>query len=147
MGDVMGEWTEERVTIVRARWASGVSAGLISQELGGVTRNAVIGKIHRLGLQRRCSPNRPVKRAPRIKRESLSHAPRYSPPAPASAPTPPPSLNIPLLKLTRRQCHWITDDTRPEQRYCGHEAAGGSAYCAAHLARLNTPQKGKWRGA
>ena len=46
-------WTDERVESLRAMWADGRSASQIAKELGGVTRNAVIGKVHRLGLSNR----------------------------------------------------------------------------------------------
>ena len=46
-------WTEERVELLKQRWSEGQSASKIAQELGGVTRNAVIGKVHRLGLSNR----------------------------------------------------------------------------------------------
>ena len=43
-------WTEERVALLTKLWADGLSASQIAAELGGITRNAVIGKVHRLGL-------------------------------------------------------------------------------------------------
>ena len=46
-------WTDERVEILTKMWAEGNSASQIAKELGGVTRNAVIGKVHRLGLSNR----------------------------------------------------------------------------------------------
>jgi GcrA cell cycle regulator len=46
-------WTDERVETLRAMWVEGKSASQIAKELGGVTRNAVIGKVHRLGLSNR----------------------------------------------------------------------------------------------
>jgi GcrA cell cycle regulator len=49
-------------------WAEGHSASQIAKQLGGVTRNAVIGKVHRLGLSGRATPSRPVKRPPRLAR-------------------------------------------------------------------------------
>lgn len=51
-------WTDERVTMLRELWAKGLSASQIAVQLGGVTRNAVIGKAHRLGLESRPSPIR-----------------------------------------------------------------------------------------
>ena len=45
-------WTDERVELLKKLWADGLSASQIAAELGGVTRNAVIGKVHRLGLLR-----------------------------------------------------------------------------------------------
>lgn len=55
-------WTEERVETLKKMWAEGQSASQIAKELGGVTRNAVIGKVHRLGLSNRTNgpvPGRP----------------------------------------------------------------------------------------
>ena len=49
-------WTDERIDRLRAMWSKGVPASQIADELGGVSRNAVIGKAHRLGLQSRPSP-------------------------------------------------------------------------------------------
>ena len=50
-------WTDERVEILTKMWAEGNSASQIAKELGGVTRNAVIGKVHRLGLSNRATTN------------------------------------------------------------------------------------------
>jgi GcrA cell cycle regulator len=52
-------WTEERIEQLKARWAEGATASEIAGELGGVSRNAVIGKAHRLGLEARPSPVKP----------------------------------------------------------------------------------------
>ncbi len=52
-------WTEERIEQLKARWAEGATASEIATELGGVSRNAVIGKAHRLGLEARPSPVKP----------------------------------------------------------------------------------------
>lgn len=49
-------WTEERVETLKRMWSEGQSASQIAKELGGVTRNAVIGKVHRLGLSNRNGP-------------------------------------------------------------------------------------------
>jgi len=46
-------WTDDRVEILKKMWGEGQSASQIAKELGGVTRNAVIGKVHRLGLSNR----------------------------------------------------------------------------------------------
>jgi len=51
-------WTEERVETLKAMWSEGKSASQIAKELGGVTRNAVIGKVHRLGLSNRSQPTK-----------------------------------------------------------------------------------------
>ena len=51
-------WTDERVEQLKSLWTEGLSASQIARVLGGVTRNAVIGKVHRLGLAGRASPAR-----------------------------------------------------------------------------------------
>ena len=48
-------WTDERVEVLKKLWGEGQSASQIAKELGGVTRNAVIGKVHRLGLSNRAT--------------------------------------------------------------------------------------------
>src|SRR5262245_34601223 len=52
-------WTDERIDRLKKLWSQGVTASQIADELGGVSRNAVIGKAHRLGLQSRPSPVKP----------------------------------------------------------------------------------------
>src|ERR1700690_1424134 len=51
-------WTDDRVEQLKNLWTEGLSASQIARALGGVTRNAVIGKVHRLGLAGRASPSR-----------------------------------------------------------------------------------------
>jgi GcrA cell cycle regulator len=48
-------WTDERVELLKKLWADGLSASRIAAELGGVSRNSVIGKVHRLGLSGRAT--------------------------------------------------------------------------------------------
>ena len=52
-------WTEERIERLKKMWKDGATASQIADELGGVSRNAVIGKAHRLGLEQRPSPVKP----------------------------------------------------------------------------------------
>ena len=57
-------WTDERIATLKKMWEGGATASQIADELGGVSRNAVIGKAHRLGLKSRPSPvkaNEPMK--------------------------------------------------------------------------------------
>ncbi len=71
-------WTEERVAELKKLWAEGHSASQIAKRLGSVTRNAVIGKVHRLGLSGRATPSRPVKRPPRLARPKPQQVPRQA---------------------------------------------------------------------
>ena len=94
-------WTEERIERLKAMWTEGSTASQIADELGGVSRNAVIGKAHRLGLEARPSPVKPGEEkekpapaaaAPAPKAEKVERpAPRAAAPAPApeqAAPAP-----------------------------------------------------------
>ncbi|QIG79108.1 GcrA family cell cycle regulator [Stakelama tenebrarum] len=77
-------WTDERIETLKKMWDSGMTATQIAEELGGVSRNAVIGKAHRLGLPSRPSP---VK-ANEGKSEKPAAAAKPAP-APAAPPAPP----------------------------------------------------------
>ncbi|MGE0774505.1 MAG: GcrA family cell cycle regulator [Sphingomonadaceae bacterium] len=89
-------WTEERIEQLRKMWEGGMTASQIAEELGGVSRNAVIGKAHRLGLQSRPSP---VKAGESSESGASAEAaapavprpPRPPRPAPVAAPPPEPA--------------------------------------------------------
>lgn len=78
-------WTDERIDQLKTMWERGMTASQIAEELGGVSRNAVIGKAHRLGLQARPSPVKATDSAPKAAAQ-----PRKSAPAAESAPRPVP---------------------------------------------------------
>ncbi|GHG17034.1 GcrA family cell cycle regulator [Paracoccus aerius] len=81
-------WTDERVETLKRMWAEGQSASAIAKELGGVTRNAVIGKVHRLGLSNRSDEPEP---APAPAPEPVAEKKADRKPAPtAQAPRPEP---------------------------------------------------------
>ena len=61
-------WTDERVELLKKLWLEGHSASQIAKQLGGVTRNAVIGKVHRLGLSGRAAPSQPSRQVLRTPR-------------------------------------------------------------------------------
>lgn len=85
-------WTDERIETLRKMWDSGMTATQIAEELGGVSRNAVIGKAHRLGLASRPSPVKP--NAPEAK--AAAPAAEAAPaPRPAPAPKPAPVAAAP----------------------------------------------------
>jgi GcrA cell cycle regulator len=65
-------WTEERIAALKSLWEEGLSASQIAARLGGVTRNAVIGKVHRLGLSGRPSPLRADPARPEAKPASVA---------------------------------------------------------------------------
>jgi len=75
-------WTDERIERLREMWTRGMTASHIAEELGGVSRNAVIGKAHRLGLQSRPSPVKPNEPAPKGKPKAREKAEAAPVPAP-----------------------------------------------------------------
>ncbi|ATF17659.1 MULTISPECIES: GcrA family cell cycle regulator [Phaeobacter] len=79
-------WTDERVELLKKMWGEGQSASQIAKELGGVTRNAVIGKVHRLGLSNRNSGTAKPAAEPK---EKPAAAPKPAPAAAAAAPAKP----------------------------------------------------------
>lgn len=102
-------WTDERVETLKRMWNEGQSASQIAKELGGVTRNAVIGKVHRLGLSNRvggkddedegapaAAPAQPAKPEPAPRPEPVS---RSEPPR-AAAPTAAPASAAPASNVT-----------------------------------------------
>ena len=87
-------WTDERIEKLTKMWEGGATASQIAEELGGVSRNAVIGKAHRLGLKARPSPVKASEKdaAPAPAPRAAKAPPR---PAPAPAPRPAPAASAP----------------------------------------------------
>ncbi|MBD9526285.1 MULTISPECIES: GcrA family cell cycle regulator [Paracoccus] len=84
-------WTDERVETLKRMWAEGQSASQIAKELGGVTRNAVIGKVHRLGLSNRNEDGTEMPAAPAAPEAKPAPQPTAAAaPAPQPKPTPAP---------------------------------------------------------
>jgi GcrA cell cycle regulator len=133
------EWTEERVEALKTLWTLGNTASEVSRRLG-VTRNAVIGKVHRLGLGRRLAPAAPramAVQAPRRTREPSSWTGAATPFAAPPGPKPvqpsdfAPTAN--LLTLNARSCRWpIGHPNDPEFGFCGRERQANASYCAEH---------------
>jgi GcrA cell cycle regulator len=91
-------WTDERIDRLKELWSQGKTASHIADELGGVSRNAVIGKAHRLGLQSRPSPVKPNEPAPKARAKTRDKAE-----AAAAPPEPKPAAEAPLAP-------WDEDD-------------------------------------
>lgn len=139
-------WTDERVELLKKLWADGLSASQIAAELGGITRNAVIGKVHRLGLSGRAKS--PSSAAPRPRKARAPGMLRVSRPTMRGntalafeyEPEPEPELiEIPieqrktLLQLNERTCRWpIGDPGSTDFFFCGGESANELPYCAYH---------------
>lgn len=137
-------WNDDRVELLKKFWAEGLSASQIASKMGGVTRNAVIGKVHRLGLSGRATPAKPQRgRSFDYQEEEAIGAPHE----PVMKPIiPEPEFTAPLVlesgdkttvsTLKNNMCKWpIGDPARDDFHFCGQPTSSGKSYCAYH-ARL-----------
>jgi GcrA cell cycle regulator len=152
-------WTDERVEMLKRLWAEGLSASQIAAELGGVTRNAVIGKVHRLALSGRAKqagggvPRNRRPKAPRLPKPArpatigntalkLSPAPqprRFA--VPLEEVVVPIPLRATILTLSDKTCKWPIGDPGDESFcFCGHEPRESSPYCEYHARVAYQPQ-------
>ncbi len=161
----MSGWTDDRTEACKKLWSDGLSASQIARRLGGITRNAVIGKVHRLGL---------AAREPRAKpRFSEARVLTLFPPTRLQLNTPPGSrgnrknvarprkisqvrvetmeipaaLRVDLLDLRDNMCRWpIGDPKKDGFHFCGRQRRTGDAYCCHHevVARKPTPRRRVW---
>jgi GcrA cell cycle regulator len=148
-------WTDDRVALLRRLWEDGQSASKIAAQLGGVTRNAVIGKVHRLGLSGRAKsasssvPRQRKARAPghmmRASRPAtqgntaLATHTAYAYDLDSELETEPVENIVPMgqrrtiLELTEETCRWpIGDPGQAEFFFCGGRPITSGPYCSYH---------------
>ncbi|MBL6957527.1 MAG: global cell cycle regulator GcrA-like protein [Rhodospirillales bacterium] len=107
------DWTPERVSALIALWEEGLTTSEIGRRLG-VTKNAVVGKVHRIGLPKRQSP---------IKQSAQPAKPKMAD-------------VVVLEKLTSGMCSWPDGEPGTEEfHFCGQPAIAGKPYCAPHCER------------
>jgi GcrA cell cycle regulator len=158
-------WNDERVDLLKKLWADGLSASQIASRLGGVTRNAVIGKVHRLGLSGRATTSRMKSHRPRARAQASKRLmkPRFANVGSAalrqlyladSEPYTPPAeeLVIPLAErkyiqtLTETCCRWpIGDPQDADFHFCGKKKVTGLPYCEHHARRAYQPPQPRRR--
>ena len=152
------DWNDETIAELRRMWSEGMSASQVARQLGGgLTRNAVIGKVHRLGLSGREAPSRPRSlggRPPGSRTQNRAAA-AAAPTAPAAlaaaAPTAklapiivaaPPvrpaeicedKASATILTLGEHACRWpIGDPDQGDFGFCGARRLGRGPYCEGH---------------
>ena len=139
-------WSDDRVEQLKTLWTEGLSASQIARALGGVTRNAVIGKVHRLGLAGRASPSRSER--PRMPMTPKVPSVRSHVPAAPIVEEDPLQLedgsHATVLTISDRMCRWpIGDPSASEFHFCGHSPKSGSPYCEAHARKAYQPQQAR----
>lgn len=155
-------WTDERVDQLKALWSKGATASEIAAELGGVTRNAVCGKIDRLGLSGKSRAEKiraarnfraPRPQAPEVKSKSLlkvgvgAQVQAINRIKKAASPelikedfTPRvvdvPSHRVTILEVRAMECRWPDEDRNEDgvHTFCGNPTEDASSYCPAHAA-------------
>lgn len=128
-------WTPDRVALLQKLWDEGKSTAEIGRQLG-VTKNAVVGKAHRMGLPSRPSP---------ISRRRLKAVMASPLPKPGLRAFPRASADAEPDQMTRgpkgvapggTKCQWPIGDPRERGfHFCGAEAEAGRSYCAEHCAQ------------
>jgi GcrA cell cycle regulator len=126
-------WTTTAVETLKSMFADNQPARIVADEFG-ITRNAVIGKAHRLGLSHPKLPARPrVAKALKLKINPVLIRLVPKPKAPQCEPEPN-ARNLTVLELEPGDCKWpVTPDH--EFKFCGHPSEEGKPYCAHHQGR------------
>jgi GcrA cell cycle regulator len=145
-------WTDERIDLLKTLWSEGLSAAEIAVALGHVTRNAVCGKIDRLGLSAfkprllaapRVHPVREKiynpQRAQRILEKVAAPVPEF-----VCDPVELESLHLTIEQLDEHHCRWPELDG-PEQTYCGLQVKKDRPYCPGHCLQAYQPLVAKAR--
>lgn len=161
-------WTDDRVEMLKKLWMEGLSASQIANRMGEVTRNAVIGKVHRLGLSGRATTSRvsrPRTRKPRAPSSPATNvfrsagntalkadhelAPDYTP---EPKPTIVQELQIPpgerasILTLSDNTCRWPIGDPEAEDfHFCGRQPEPKLPYCQHHVQIAYQPAQDRRR--
>lgn len=155
-------WTDERIELLKKLWSDGLSASQIAAELGGVTRNAVIGKVHRLGLSGRVKSSgsaaprarkpaqRPAQGGPtrvigtpsftavrgNVALKAVALAEEDLAPyvaAEIEEVVVPMSRRVSIMELKEGVCRWPMGDPMAEDFvYCGADCKTGAVYCGHH---------------
>lgn len=165
-------WTDERISALKKYWSEGFSASQIAAKIGGISRNAVIGKVHRLNLpgrtsggsatvkikqsvtkdEKRLTVVKTVKRA--VKKGSVSETvtpevvtsvQEESIPVNTAQHIPTPIIpKITVVSLNDQMCRWPSGDPLQEGfGFCGHQTAKPSPYCSYHSRLAFQPSTGR----
>lgn len=127
----MSTWTPERVEHLRKLWDEGLTTAEIGKHIG-VSKNAVVGKAHRLELPSRPSPIR----------RGITRRPSRSVRKPSTTPKTQPRT-LPISRSGRR-CQWpIGHPGEPDFHFCGEPAVEAKPYCAKHYAMAYIQSKPK----
>ena len=150
-------WTDEKISKLKELWGKGKTASQIAEIIGGITRNAVIGKAHRLNLSAKIKNKSSFHRnannlsgvtsetiqsgrkSRRSKFKSLLLSQDFEP-----------AKNLTLEELTEETCKYMDHDKHPNEndaRFCGRKSVEKFSYCPLHLMIVFQPKGKKDDGA
>jgi len=145
-------WTVDRIAEIKKLWAEGWSATQIAAKIGGVTRNAVLSKIHREGCAERELGHKRTMTVPRIRRpqtrpraivakkRTMASIMASLPPSPLPEAAIDDVARKTLIDLERADCRWpVGHPGEPGFGFCALEAVAGLSYCAEHARRAYAP--------
>jgi len=136
-------WSDDRIEHLKSLWQDGLSASQVASALGDVTRNAVLGKLHRLGLLASSAGTRPARPRASSLRRRVSRTPKISLPEPVAEPNPftfEDGRFATVVTVNDRMCRWpIGDPKGKDFHFCGQGPKTGSCYCEAHTQRAHQP--------
>jgi GcrA cell cycle regulator len=124
------DWTPEQINQLTRLWSEGLSTADIGKRLG-ISKNAVVGKAHRLHLDSRPSPIKRIGPRPTVVRHTV-HTRPAAPVASAPAPQPAPQR---VVELSTQSCRWPIGHPGDENfHFCTQRAIQGKPYCVEHAA-------------
>lgn len=142
-------WSNDRIEQLKSLWQEGLSASEVARALGNVTRNAVLGKLYRLGLlsgSAAARPSRPRSSIPPIRPARLAKTALVTAMPEPDAFTFQDGSFATVATVNDRMCRWpIGDPKAGDFHFCGHAPKVGSCYCEAHAQRAHQPGPPKRR--
>lgn len=142
-------WSDDRIEQLKSLWQNGLSASQVASALGNVTRNAVLGKLHRLGLLAGSPDKRPARLRSSMPRCRAIRSSKGTLPAPVVEPDPftfDDGSFATVVTVNDRMCRWPIGDPKVGGfHFCGQTTKAGSCYCEAHTQRAHQPATAKRR--
>lgn len=137
------QWTAEVVEELKTLHEKGVAYSEIARRLGCGSRNAVIGKVHRMGWERR-GPRGPSTCGVTIPKPQKKAVQRRYKPKPVHPAKEIDGHHITILELAEGMCRWpVGDPLEDDFHFCGNETREGSSYCAGHHSLAYRPYTGQ----
>ena len=140
-------WTQEKVNKLKELWGKGSTASQIAEIIGGVSRNAVIGKAHRLNLSQKIKTRSSIQQAKTVTKQNLNETKFKGRRSKFKSlnldKNFEPAKNLTLEELTEDTCKYMEGNpNEKEARFCGRKNVEKFSYCPLHLMIVFQP-KGK----